>query len=155
MEGPAAPRRDILWPHADMRRAADAYLAARTQAEQHGVAGERATSQAQRALVLAFTDPRLAGDEIDAPGSTSASSAVRRAGTRSTARLRPPPGRRARPSGGSQHSSYTRDQPDPAMPDRPAPINRRRCRSSRCGMIASNLACSKPCCSLQALSSRH
>ncbi|WP_033818444.1 hypothetical protein [Kitasatospora sp. MBT63] len=56
---------DILWPHADMPAAADAYLAARTQAEQHGVAGERATSQAQRAFVLAFTDPRTAGDEID------------------------------------------------------------------------------------------
>ncbi|MFE2414977.1 ATP/GTP-binding protein, partial [Kitasatospora sp. NPDC059408] len=56
---------DILWPHGDMRHAADAYLAARTQAEQHGVAGERATSQAQRAFTLAFTDPRTADDEID------------------------------------------------------------------------------------------
>ncbi|WP_331746105.1 ATP/GTP-binding protein [Streptomyces virginiae] len=55
---------DILWPHGDMHRAADAYATARDQAEQHGVAGERATSQAQRALVLAFTDPDRADDEL-------------------------------------------------------------------------------------------
>ncbi|MEU0271887.1 hypothetical protein [Streptomyces sp. NPDC006307] len=35
-------------------RAAAAYAAARDQAEQHGVAGERATSQAHRAFMLAF-----------------------------------------------------------------------------------------------------
>ncbi|MER8188572.1 ATP/GTP-binding protein [Kitasatospora sp. NPDC094015] len=56
---------DILWPHGDMERAAGAYLAARTDAEQHAVAGERATAQAQRGFVLAFTDPRAACDEID------------------------------------------------------------------------------------------
>ncbi|MEU0665671.1 hypothetical protein ABZ508_26280 [Streptomyces lavendulocolor] len=55
---------DILWPHGDMDRAAAAYAAARDQADQHGVAGERATSQAQRALVAAFTDPAVADDEI-------------------------------------------------------------------------------------------
>ncbi|WP_324290913.1 ATP/GTP-binding protein [Streptomyces sp. H27-S2] len=55
---------DILWPHGDMQRAGAAYAAARDQAERHGVAGERATSQAQRALVLAFTDPDLADDEL-------------------------------------------------------------------------------------------
>ncbi|MFF1405105.1 ATP/GTP-binding protein [Streptomyces sp. NPDC058294] len=55
---------DILWPHGDMDRAAAAYAAARDQAEQHGVAGERATSQAQRALVMAFTDPTVADDEL-------------------------------------------------------------------------------------------
>ncbi|MFB7600809.1 ATP/GTP-binding protein [Streptomyces sp. NPDC056160] len=55
---------DILWPHGDMDRAAAAYTAARDQAEQHGVAGERATSQAQRALVVAFTDPATADDEL-------------------------------------------------------------------------------------------
>ncbi|WP_436842772.1 ATP/GTP-binding protein [Streptomyces flaveolus] len=55
---------DILWPHGDMDRAAAAYAAARDQAEQHGIAGERATSQAQRALVLAFTDPTVADDEL-------------------------------------------------------------------------------------------
>ncbi|MEV0449869.1 ATP/GTP-binding protein [Streptomyces sp. NPDC050600] len=56
---------DIWWPHGDMHRAATAYAAARTEAEQHGVAGERATSQAQRAFTLAFTDPAVADDEID------------------------------------------------------------------------------------------
>ncbi|MER5974208.1 ATP/GTP-binding protein [Streptomyces sp. NPDC002055] len=55
---------DILWPHGDMNRAAAAYAAARDQAEQHGIAGERATSQAQRAYALAFTDPDIAADEI-------------------------------------------------------------------------------------------
>ncbi|MEU0273783.1 SPOR domain-containing protein [Streptomyces sp. NPDC006307] len=55
---------DILWPHAELDRAAAAYAAARVQAEQHGVAGERATSQAHRAFVLAFTDPAVADDEL-------------------------------------------------------------------------------------------
>ncbi|MFD4922976.1 hypothetical protein ACFWNE_16950 [Streptomyces goshikiensis] len=55
---------DILWPHGDMHRAAAAYATARDQAAHHGVAGERATSQAQRALVLAFTDPDRADDEL-------------------------------------------------------------------------------------------
>ncbi|MFH9663527.1 hypothetical protein ACH4NF_35240 [Streptomyces sp. NPDC017248] len=55
---------DIYWPHGDIHRAAAAYATARDQAEQHGVAGERATSQAQRALALAFTDPDTAEDEI-------------------------------------------------------------------------------------------
>ncbi|GGX29512.1 ATP/GTP-binding protein [Streptomyces chryseus] len=55
---------DILWPHGDMNRAASAYEAARDQAEQHGVAGERATSQAHRALALAFTHPTVADDEL-------------------------------------------------------------------------------------------
>ncbi|MEU5971946.1 ATP/GTP-binding protein [Streptomyces globisporus] len=55
---------DILWPHGDMDRAAAAYATARDQAEQHGIAGERATSQAQRAFVLAFTDPTTAADEL-------------------------------------------------------------------------------------------
>ncbi|MFJ6252620.1 MULTISPECIES: ATP/GTP-binding protein [unclassified Streptomyces] len=56
---------DIWWPHGDMLRAAAAYKAARTEAEQHGIAGERATSQAQRAFTLAFADPQRADDEID------------------------------------------------------------------------------------------
>ncbi|WP_308315926.1 ATP/GTP-binding protein [Streptomyces sp. CC228A] len=55
---------DIHWPHGDMDRAAAAYAAARDQAEQHSIAGERATSQAHRALVLAFTDPDAADDEL-------------------------------------------------------------------------------------------
>ncbi|MFJ3363534.1 hypothetical protein [Streptomyces anthocyanicus] len=48
-----------------MDRAAAAYEAARREAEQHGVAGERATSQAQRAFVLAFTHPEHADDEVE------------------------------------------------------------------------------------------
>jgi hypothetical protein len=55
---------DVWWPQGDMDRAAAAYAAARGEAEQHGVAGERATSQAQRAWALAFTDPEVADDEI-------------------------------------------------------------------------------------------
>ncbi|MFD3485008.1 ATP/GTP-binding protein [Streptomyces sp. NPDC058665] len=56
---------DVWWVQGDMARAADAYEAARTEAEQHGIAGERATAQAQRAFVLAFTDPGRADDELD------------------------------------------------------------------------------------------
>ncbi|WJY43289.1 ATP/GTP-binding protein (plasmid) [Streptomyces sp. P9-2B-2] len=56
---------DVWWPHGDMDRAAAAYEAARTEAEEHGVAGEQATSQAQRAFALAFTDPARAADELD------------------------------------------------------------------------------------------
>lgn len=55
---------DVHWPHGDMNRAAASYGAARNEAEQHGAAGERATSQAQRALAVAFTDPAIADDEI-------------------------------------------------------------------------------------------
>ncbi|MDX3523743.1 tetratricopeptide repeat protein [Streptomyces scabiei] len=55
---------DIWWPHGDIDRAATAYAAARDEAEHHGVAGERATSQAQRAFALAFTDPAAADDEL-------------------------------------------------------------------------------------------
>ncbi|MBU3866252.1 hypothetical protein KN815_19935 [Streptomyces sp. 4503] len=56
---------DVWWPQCEMNRAADAYAAGRTEAEQHGIAGERATSQAQRAFVLAFTDPDQAEDELE------------------------------------------------------------------------------------------
>ncbi|MFF3177972.1 ATP/GTP-binding protein [Streptomyces sp. NPDC057900] len=55
---------DVLWPHGDIDRAAGSYATARDQADQHGIAGERATSQAQRAFTLAFSDPTLADDEI-------------------------------------------------------------------------------------------
>ncbi|MFB6999262.1 ATP/GTP-binding protein [Streptomyces virginiae] len=58
-------RGDVWWVQADMQRAAAAYAASRTEAEEHGIAGERATSQAQRALVIAFTDPDRATDEIE------------------------------------------------------------------------------------------
>ncbi|MER8159959.1 ATP/GTP-binding protein [Streptomyces sp. NPDC094472] len=56
---------DVWWPQGEMDRAAAAYEAARTEAEQHGIAGERATSQAQRAFVLAFSDPDQAEDELE------------------------------------------------------------------------------------------
>ncbi|WP_030814284.1 tetratricopeptide repeat protein [Streptomyces sp. NRRL S-337] len=58
-------RGDVWWLQGDLDRAAAAYEAARDEAEQHGVAGERATSQAQRAFVLAFRAPDQAEDEID------------------------------------------------------------------------------------------
>ncbi|MFD9537558.1 ATP/GTP-binding protein [Streptomyces sp. NPDC060010] len=58
-------RGDVLWVQGDMERAAAAYTAARTEAEEHGIAGERATSQAQHALVIAFTDPARATDELE------------------------------------------------------------------------------------------
>ncbi|MFD8219731.1 hypothetical protein ACFV2U_40120 [Streptomyces sp. NPDC059697] len=56
---------DVWWLQGDMDRAAAAYEADRNEAEQHGVTCERAHGQAHRAFVLAFTDPALAGDEID------------------------------------------------------------------------------------------
>lgn len=56
---------DIWWPHGDLDRAANAYAAARDEAEARNIAGERATSQAQRAFVLAFTDPAQAADELE------------------------------------------------------------------------------------------
>ncbi|MGX1885757.1 hypothetical protein [Streptomyces sp. NPDC055287] len=56
---------DIWWPHGDVTRSATAYEAARLEAEQHGVVGEHATSQAQRAFVLAFTNPERADDEVE------------------------------------------------------------------------------------------
>lgn len=55
---------DVLWVQGDMGGAAAAYEAGRAEAELHGVAGERAHAQAQRAFVLAFTDPGVADDEL-------------------------------------------------------------------------------------------
>ncbi|MFD3874625.1 hypothetical protein [Streptomyces sp. NPDC058623] len=51
-----------------MEGAAAAYAASRTEAGEDGIAGERTTSQAQRALVIAFTDPARATDEIELNG---------------------------------------------------------------------------------------
>ncbi|MFJ9931404.1 ATP/GTP-binding protein [Streptomyces misionensis] len=56
---------DLWWLQGEPERAAAAYLAGRTEAEQHGVAGEAAHNQALRALAVAFYDPRQADDEID------------------------------------------------------------------------------------------
>ncbi|MFI0220355.1 hypothetical protein ACH4O1_39720, partial [Streptomyces lydicus] len=55
----------VLWVHGKMDRAAAAYETGRTEAEQHGVAGEQAVCQAQRAFTLAFTDPDAAAQEIE------------------------------------------------------------------------------------------
>ncbi|MFC1428598.1 ATP/GTP-binding protein [Streptacidiphilus sp. N1-12] len=56
---------DIHWPNGHFERAARAYRSARTDAEQHRIQGEAATSQAMRALVLAFADPDRADGEIE------------------------------------------------------------------------------------------
>lgn len=58
-------RGDIWWPYGDMPQAAAAYETARAEAEEHGIAGERATSQAQRAFALVFMSPDQAADEIE------------------------------------------------------------------------------------------
>jgi hypothetical protein len=56
---------DIWWAQGRMSDAADAFLAARTDAEQHGSTGETAIAQAMRAYTLAWTDPASADDELD------------------------------------------------------------------------------------------
>lgn len=55
---------DIHFAHGDMTAAADAYTAARAEAEQHGNTGEQAIAQAHLALTTAFTDPARAEGEI-------------------------------------------------------------------------------------------
>lgn len=56
---------DLLWLQGETVRAADAYLAGRTEAEQHAKSGEAAHNQTLRSLATAFYDPRQADDEID------------------------------------------------------------------------------------------
>ncbi|MEU2624768.1 ATP/GTP-binding protein [Streptomyces sp. NPDC007157] len=56
---------DVWWVQGDMARAATAYLAARSEAEQHGAAGETAMSQAHLAFAVAFTNPVQADAELD------------------------------------------------------------------------------------------
>ena len=56
---------DVWWPHGQLGRAAEAYQDARLEAEEHGIAGEAATSQTMRAFALAFADPAVADDEIE------------------------------------------------------------------------------------------
>ncbi|WP_058042940.1 hypothetical protein [Streptomyces roseifaciens] len=55
---------DIWWPHGNADQAVAAYTAARSEAEHHGVAGERATTQAHLALATTFADPTRADDEL-------------------------------------------------------------------------------------------
>ncbi|WP_411137981.1 ATP/GTP-binding protein [Streptomyces sp. C10] len=54
----------IWFPHGDIERAAAAFEAARAEAEQHEAPGERAIAQTLLALVVAFTDPLRADDEL-------------------------------------------------------------------------------------------
>ncbi|MFF7472511.1 ATP/GTP-binding protein [Streptomyces sp. NPDC008092] len=56
---------DVWWVQGDMDRAAAAYRAARSEAEQNGAVGETAMSQAHLAFAVAFTDPVQADDELD------------------------------------------------------------------------------------------
>ncbi|MEU7154414.1 ATP/GTP-binding protein [Streptomyces sp. NPDC045456] len=54
----------IHFPHGAIDRAATAFEAARTEAEEHNAPGERAIAQTLLALVTAFTDPVRADDEL-------------------------------------------------------------------------------------------
>ncbi|MEU1328416.1 ATP/GTP-binding protein [Streptomyces sp. NPDC005865] len=56
---------DVRWVQGDMSLAAQAFGAARTEAEEHGKSGEAAMSQAMRAFTLAFTTDPTIEDEID------------------------------------------------------------------------------------------
>ncbi|MGW4878663.1 hypothetical protein ACWEPI_19110 [Streptomyces sp. NPDC004262] len=56
---------DLYWLQGQPERAAAAYLAGRTEAEQHGKAGEAAHNQALRAFAIALYDPDQATAEID------------------------------------------------------------------------------------------
>ncbi|QMU69373.1 ATP/GTP-binding protein [Streptacidiphilus sp. P02-A3a] len=56
---------EVWWPQGEVARAAEAFAAARAEAEQHAVTGEAATAQSMRALVLAFLDPDQADAEIE------------------------------------------------------------------------------------------
>lgn len=56
---------DVWWVQGDIERAIAAYLAARSEAEEHGAAGETAMSQAHLAFAVSFTDLLRADDELD------------------------------------------------------------------------------------------
>ncbi|MFF3911625.1 ATP/GTP-binding protein [Streptomyces sp. NPDC001848] len=56
---------DVWWVQGDMERAAAAYLAARSEAEENGVVGETAVAQAHLAFAVSFVDPLRADDELD------------------------------------------------------------------------------------------
>lgn len=55
---------DIRWSHADTDQAVAAFEAGRAEAEERGVAGERAMMQVRLALALSFADPVRAGEEL-------------------------------------------------------------------------------------------
>ncbi|MFD9717587.1 ATP/GTP-binding protein [Streptomyces sp. NPDC059076] len=56
---------DVYWVQGTMQLAAQAFGAARAEAEEHGKTGEAAMSQAMRAFTLAFTTDPTIDDEID------------------------------------------------------------------------------------------
>ncbi|UJV41683.1 hypothetical protein [Streptomyces sp. AMCC400023] len=56
---------DVWWVQGDMERATAAYLAARSEAEEHGAVGETAMVQAHLAFAVSFADPLRADDELD------------------------------------------------------------------------------------------
>ena len=56
---------DILWPQADFTAAIHLCEAARAEAEQHQAPGEQAITQTRLALVVAFTAPGRADQEIE------------------------------------------------------------------------------------------
>lgn len=56
---------DVWWVQGDMERAEAAYLAARSEAEEHGVVGETAMVQAHLVFAVSFADPLRADDELD------------------------------------------------------------------------------------------
>ncbi|MFD5412429.1 ATP/GTP-binding protein [Streptomyces nojiriensis] len=55
---------DIHWSQADTTAAVTAFEAGRTEAEQHGAAGERAMMQVRLALAVSFANPDRADDEL-------------------------------------------------------------------------------------------
>ncbi|MGP3638729.1 hypothetical protein ACTU45_36570, partial [Streptomyces sp. 24-1644] len=56
---------DLYWIQGQPQRAAEAYLAGRTEAEQHAKAGEAAHNQALYAFTVAFYDPNQAAAEFN------------------------------------------------------------------------------------------
>ncbi|WP_282688919.1 MULTISPECIES: ATP/GTP-binding protein [unclassified Streptomyces] len=56
---------DVWWVQGDMERATAAYLAARSEAEEHGAIGETAMVQAHLAFAVSFADPLRADDELE------------------------------------------------------------------------------------------
>ncbi|MFI7893359.1 ATP/GTP-binding protein [Streptomyces sp. CACIS-1.16CA] len=56
---------DVWWVQGDMQRATAAYLAARSEAEEHGAVGETAMVQAHLAFAVSFADPLRADDELE------------------------------------------------------------------------------------------
>ncbi|MFJ2650349.1 ATP/GTP-binding protein [Streptomyces sp. NPDC087420] len=56
---------DVWWVQGDMERAVAAYLAGRSEAEEHGGVGETAMVQAHLAFAVSFSDPLRADAELD------------------------------------------------------------------------------------------